>query len=445
MSSSIFDTWIKCLEAFDDSSLLDPQSVYGGGSTCFREELLIWGTQEVLPSEFSDKKRLDDENIRGNTMKESLDTIYEALTSEKSGNLYEPQNAATRQEPRSSEASQRTIRKTGEQAGKQKVPAKRVSSSDSESSAASESSVDPPNDGGITNALDKLFKLASFGVETALPKKDECPQLFETPGARFAFPRVSRLIAEKFPRIEDCARVPFAILLSIAVAVAARGEKEFPFQPRKASRRGSWEKRNNITDDVSEGLSSVSSVEASSQRYSLGRTILNLIATITPSRTSKKNPGVQYICVFPHCPPPYRLFDDEKSFLTHLTDVHRDDRVELREDLWLWRSINNVLCFRARDDLRKHLHEKYPGRLDEVLENAMLNSAGRNETLVHPAAWCPVCYTPVQTEPEALLKDGDELVPQFPAHLRKDIADLLQEALRGVTHLKKGMGEPVAV
>ncbi|KAI1151822.1 hypothetical protein F4825DRAFT_451105 [Nemania diffusa] len=253
MSSPIFDQWILCLRAFDDLSLSDQISVSQEvGKGYFREELLVWGTQEVLPDIFSGKRSLEDGDLRGKFMKRSLTAILKHLQILKNG---DQQNVSSRTSRQASYgagrgASRLTLGIDGENAGvpsgvydtssrgKQKSPPNEESSSDSDSSVASDGPIDTASRGDITVALDRMFQLASFGADYILPNEDECPAFFEAPGAKAAFPRAWRLISEKFPTIEDKVRMPLAVLLSISLSTIIRNQKGFPFQPKKASHRG---------------------------------------------------------------------------------------------------------------------------------------------------------------------------------------------------------------
>ncbi len=267
MSNTILDEWVSCLRAYDDLSPSGRESVSQEvGNEHFREELLIWGTQEMLPNIVSGEQSLDDGGLRESMVKGSLTAILETLrTTNNDDQNNEPSNPAT-QKKLSKQTSRQASRGVGRRAkrlslgrggGGAQVPSSTTASndassndkqktahtdeplSDSESSVASDTPIDTSSRGVITNALGRLLKLASFGTDCVLPNEDKCPELFKTPGAKSAFPRVWKLISDKFERIEENARVSFAVLLSISVSTEILNEKGFPFQSEKPSRRGS--------------------------------------------------------------------------------------------------------------------------------------------------------------------------------------------------------------
>jgi hypothetical protein len=260
------------------------------GDKNFREKLLIWGTQEVLPVIFSGKQMWDDRNVHQSIMKVCLVTIREALQKTHISQGHEPRNISSQQES-NSQASQPTSPRAREVAsrrgsvsntdatkasssaafmqktaggsssrGNQKPPPIEEESSDSESSAASEDPRETASNEIIKTAFDKLLKLAYFGADCAPPEVEECPELFKVPGAISAFPRAWKLVLEKFPHIEKSAKMPFTILSSTSLAARIRNEKGFPFQPETTSVHGNQNQRYDLRNIVPKPLSGVPTV-----------------------------------------------------------------------------------------------------------------------------------------------------------------------------------------
>jgi hypothetical protein len=101
--------------------------------------------------------------------------------------------------------------------------------------------------------------------------------------------------------------------------------------------------------------------------------------------------------------------------------------------------------YESAEELKTHLREKHRGLTDkDALENLICSST-RNRTPVHPAAWCPVCYAPVRSQPGFLHRACEKLAQQFPAHLEEHVNELLEKAMQGVVDLKTMMKESDAV
>ncbi|KAI3338641.1 hypothetical protein F4824DRAFT_458321 [Ustulina deusta] len=402
----------------------------------------------MLPNIVSGEQSLDDGGLRESMVKGSLTAILETLrTTNNDDQNNEPSNPAT-QKKLSKQTSRQASRGVGRRAkrlslgrggGGAQVPSSTTASndassndkqktahtdeplSDSESSVASDTPIDTSSRGVITNALGRLLKLASFGTDCVLPNEDKCPELFKTPGAKSAFPRVWKLISDKFERIEENARVSFAVLLSISVSTEILNEKGFPFQSEKPSRRGSQD------------VTSVSGVNSGPARRTRRNTSIS-------DHESKRNPNVQYVCVFPGCPRPNQLFQDERTFLDHLNDTHCHDRIEVPEKSWICPAVvhgENIPCYESGEELRKHLKAEHKDITDdESLEN-LISLSIRNRTPVHPAAWCTFCGKAVQSEPGALFRADDDFAQEFPAHMQQHVSEVLRVAMDGVRNWKE--------
>ncbi|GAW25504.1 hypothetical protein SAMD00023353_0800200 [Rosellinia necatrix] len=350
MSYPILNQWISCLRTFDDLSPSCHELIFQEvGSKHFREEFLIWGTQEVLPDLFAGKFSSDCIVLREAIMENSLSAILHAFrklnTSDQEDGLT---NRATEQKP-PQQPTQQTTEIVNLRNWKSISPVKNLSKG-----LQSHAAFGPPPNAttpeGIKQALGRLSKLAAFGTNYILPNEAECPGLSQEPGAKSGFPRAWKLISEKFPNIDDSVRMSLGVLLSVSISTSVRNEKGFPFEPEATSRRDSEE--------------------------------------VTRLATDNTKPNMQYICVFPGCPRQYQLFQDEKSFLAHLNDMHCHDMIKV-------------------------------------------------QPLSRSAAWCTICDAPIRSDPNTLLQVDGDLAKEFSTHLHDHVTQILQEATEGVRSLQK--------
>ncbi|KAJ8126598.1 hypothetical protein O1611_g7040 [Lasiodiplodia mahajangana] len=393
MPHPVFDDWISCLGAFDSLSSQDRELVFEEvGSEHFREELLIWGTQEVLPDESLREKPSEAEKLRESVTKRNLTDILEALQNLKNGHRDNKlrslvkeglgasglglgkDRAVTGDLSRAAVIHQRAD--DANLRNKRKPPPVDESSSDSESSDDSNPPGAASSRGTIASALERLLKLALLSAGSVLPKENECPEFFKTPG--------------------------------------------FPFQSKPASRRGQ--------------LTGVGEAHSGSARYSLRKN------SFVSGQERKRTPNPRFVCVFPRCPQPYQLYQDAKEFLTHLNDTHCDDKIEVHKKSWICYAVvheNDMPYYESQEELREHLKAEHKDVTDgRALEN-LISLSARDRTPVHPASWCTICYAPIPAVHESLPKSDAGSMQGFLEHLRNHIAEVLREAMEGVKSLKE--------